>query len=582
MSPDQLPVSIRGRREQVKTFQEFITRLRVLQDRKNELQRNVEDSRFNMQKLSLFQLPVDHPEFKNQGAIMLAIMMDEDIVDNNGNKFKLFDKDKMTFTPFTINKYGVLEIKPEFSESFTFNSEQIENMVLRIEDAVSHSQGNYNQFDIMKIKQSIWGRSVTTFMTWFPEHFNQRWGVRNLHGDLNVNLFTGKKRQDGRFIAAYKTSKPTFFMYMLGALGISYGALGMVGLIGGGLVGAFVYQKFLKKVTSDVGRDANHIKESVEFFRAILIETLNYPMRMASTSYRPGNIVAKLTGGEAYSNIKTKSNLSDEQIGSMRAMARELAIMLTWLSIKLAMGALMYDDDDDKDSPARMRYNFIQNQLSRFITTLNSWGNPHALVEDNSRVAALSYAESLWKFLDVTVLDYDSKKIPKVALDITPIPRIITKPLQGQAPWEDESNYDNDPNINLKGLTPTLKWTETLYKDWDTDGEYTAKKEYKDTRDERIDEIKKDLMSKYGSNKHVIKAITDIKMEQEFGKKQKDMTYAEAMKYLEDGEPIPRGKTKTGKVSKKPNYRVKLRKKLRVLGLPQEEIDEILDNEFGN
>lgn len=577
MSPDQLPVNIRGRKQEVKTFQEFINRLRVLQDRKNELQRNVEDSRFNMQKLNLFQFAVEHPEFKNQGAIMLAIMMDEDIVDNNGNKFKLFDKDTMSFTPFTLDNYGVLQIKPEFSESFTFNSEQIENMVLRIEDAVSHSQGNYNQFDIMKIKKSMWGRAATVFMTWFPEHFNQRWGVRNMNGDLNVNLFTGKKRQDGRFIAAYKTSKPTFFMYMLGALGISYGALGMVGLVGAGAVGAFVYQKFLKKVTSDIGRDANHAKESVEFFRSILIETLNYPMRMVNTSYRPGKIVEDLTGGKVYS----KTNLSDEQIGSLRAMSRELAIMLTWLSIKLAMGALMYDDDDDKDSPARMRYNFIQNQLSRFITTLNSWGNPHALIEDNSRIAALSYVESLWKFLDVTVLDHDSKQIPKAALDISPLPRIITKPLQGQAPWEDKSNYDNDPNINLKGLTPTLKWTETLYKDWDTDGEYTAKKEYNEIRNTRRKEIKKDLMSKYGSNKHVIKAITDIKMEQEFGKKQKDMTYAEALSIIEDGEPIPKQKTKSGRKSKT-NFRVKLRKKLRTLGLSQEEIDEILDNEFGN
>lgn len=577
MSPDQLPVNIRGRRKEVKTFQEFINRLRVLQDRKNELQRNVEDSRFSMQKLNLFQFAVEHPEFKNQGAIMLAIMMDEDIVDNNGNKFKLFDKDTMSFTPFALDEYGVLKIKPEFSESFTFNSEQIENMVLRIEDAVSHSQGNYNQFDIMKIKKSMWGRAATVFMTWFPEHFNQRWGVRDMNGDLNVNLFTGKKRQDGRFIAAYKTSKPSFFMYMLGALGISYGALGMVGLIGAGAVGAFVYQKFLKKVTSDIGRDANHAKESVEFFRSILVETLNYPMRMANTSYRPGDVVEKLTGGEVYS----KTNLSDEQIGSLRAMARELAIMLTWLSIKLAMGALLYDDDDDKDSPARMRYNFVQNQLSRFITTLNSWGNPHALVEDNSRIAALSYLGSLWKFLDTTILDTDMKNIPKAALDITPIPRIITKPLQGQAPWEDKTNYDNDPNINLKGLTPTLKWTETLYKDWDTEGEYTAKKEYNDTRNERRDEIKKDLMSKYGSNKNVIKAIADIKMEQEFGKKQKDMTYAEALDIIEDGEAIPKQKTKSGKVSKT-NFRVKLRKKLRALGLPQEKIDEIIENELGN
>lgn len=569
MSPDQLPVSIRGRREQIKLFQEVIGRLKVLQDRKNELQRNVEDSKFNTDKLNIFQFAVEHPEFKNQGAIILSVMMDMKITDNNGNEYPLFDKDKMTFTPFQLDANGVIQIKPEFSNSFDFASEEVSDMVLQIEAAVSHSQGNYNQFDIMKIKESIWGRAATVFMTWFPEHLDQRWGVRDANKDFNINLFSGKKRQDGRFVSGYKASKPIFGIYMLTALGISYGSLGVLGLAGVGAIGAFVFNRYLKNIKNTTPRDAEHIKESANFLKAVIVETMNYPMRLASTSYRPGKIVEKLTGGEAFA----KANLTEEQIGSISAMARELGIMLSFLMAKLAMGMLMYDDDDDKDSPARMRYNFIQNQLSRYITTLNTWSNPFHLVEENGRIATWSQLESINKLMDVIIFDTDMDKIPKAMIDASPLPRFVSKPFTGLAPWEDKANYDNDPKVQFKGITPSLKWTEELYKDIATDGEKPAEKEYDEIRRERRKEIKDNLMSKYGSNKHKIGAITDVLMEMEFGKKPAGMSYKEALEILDAGQKLSEPSAKAVD---------RLVSKLEDLGVEPEEINEIINSEFGN
>jgi len=141
------------------------------------------------------------PEFKNQGSIILALMIDTKIKDNEGIEHSLLDKKTKEFTPFDIID-GVLKIKPEFENSFSLQGNEMIKLISKIEDTVSHSQGNYNRYDIMLAKGDIYGRAYTLFMTWFPEQMNQRFGTG---GEDNYNLFTGKKRGDGRFVAAFKS-----------------------------------------------------------------------------------------------------------------------------------------------------------------------------------------------------------------------------------------------------------------------------------------------------------------------------------------------------------------------------------------
>lgn len=563
LSPFKVPRKYKDKQVQIQILQEVLDRFQVLQDRKRENERVMRSNRMDRNLLNIFQFAVDNPEFKNQGAIMLSVMMDTKIFDNNGNEYKFFDPETMTFPAFNFEE-GTISIKPEFSDSFSFNTPEMERMVLKIEDAVSHSQGNYNQHDIMKIKRGVWGRALTTFMTWFPEQVNQRWGTRTTGDELNINLFTGKERRDGRYVEAWKTSKPAFLTFVLTSLGISYGMLGMAGIIGTGIIGAIVYQKFLKKVTANTQREVNYIKEMVEFLKSLLIESLNYPSRALNTSDK--------------FRIKNRSfentTMSEQDIAALRAITRELAIMLSLLSIKLAYGMLRYDDDDDKESSKRMRYNFVQNQLSRGINALSTYTDPHSLVTDHSRIALLSHLENIWKILDGTLFDPNFEKAKEGFLGFSPLPNILTK---GTLPWENKMVYDE--MTGFTGITPPMKWTQEFIKDFDTGGEYSAKKDYNEARKEIRDKLKKNAIKKYGSNKNVVKAVVDAKMRLEIGSKPSELTYKEAYAKLIKGEKLE--PVRRIKRPKPKNVLIQeLAERLEKLGIPRTEAKKIAMEEL--
>lgn len=563
--PHRLTNTYKEKKHTIEIFELLINKLGTLQDRKNELQRNVDESKFNTESLNLFKWAVERPEFKNQGAIMLSIMMDTKIKDNQGNEHTLLDRNTKKFVPFDIID-GVLKIKPEFEDSFSLQGDEMTKLTLKIEDAVSHSQGNYNQYDIMLAKKNIWGRAGTLFMTWFPEHINQRWGLR---GKDNYNLFTGKEKKEGRFIAGYKTNKANFLTYIVATLGISYGAMGLGGLIGVGIVGAYVYNKFLKKITTEesLKRDVNYAQEMVQFLKSTLIESLNYPSRIGSS-------VPGLNKLQIKNNSFAGTNMSQEEINSMQAMTRELAIMLSLLAIKFAIASLTYNDDDDKDSERRKRHNFIQNQLNRGITSLATYSDPKALISDNSRIAAITFLIDFEKFFEQIVYDPKPEKFADNFFKLTPVPRMIIKALRGEAPWEDSKDYSELPG---NGLVKPLKWTTDVFKDNVTDGEYSAQKKYKKLRAEMKEELKDELIDKYGNNKKVLDLILRKKLEEKMGKKYKGLSYAEVAEDLENDVRLKDPKKK-GKATRE--SRQDFKDKLKEEGLSGSEISKIMAEEF--
>lgn len=534
LSPERLGTNNIAKKHELDKFQAFLKTLNTVQDRKNELQKNNDKSALNRDVFNLFALAVDNPEFKNQGAIILSLMMDVKIKDNAGVEHTLFQDGELK--PYELID-GKLVLKSEFDNEenkanfSNFTSENILKLKIRMEDAVSRSQGNYDIFDIMLAKKSIWGKASTLFMTWFPEHVNQRFGVS---GDNNYNIFTGKKRRDGRFIEAYKSNKLNAIGYTIGALGISHAGLGFAGLASAGVLSAFVYQKFLRKIANpeSVQRDINYIQELTEFIKSTLVESLNMPGRIL-------NIPAKINN-----NSFSSTTMSPTEIASMRAMTRELAVMLTALGVKLAMGMLLYNDDDDKESPERMRYNFIQNQLSRVITSLAVYYNPQELITDNSRVAALGVLSDVYKLTSAIWDEKQQEKLGKNFLNITPLPRVLTK---GSVPWEDKVNYDDMPNVT--GMATPLKWSSDFIKNYDTNDEYSAEREYKKLRDDRRDEIKLELSKTLKQDE--LQDAVEARMKLEFPRRAKDEKASNMIERIQSGEKGSTKSTKSKKATKK-------------------------------
>jgi len=558
MSPNKLLPKDMVKRREIEKFQLFLRQMNTLQDRKNELQKNSQESKFNAGSFNLFALAVDNPEFKNQGGIILSMMYGKEIKDVDGNSHKLFDGNSLV--PYDLVD-GNLQLKPKFDTEenranlLDFSGKDITKLKIRMEDAVSRSQGNYDIFDIMMAKRNIWGRAATLFMTWFPEHVNQRFGVNS---ENNVSIFTGKKRRDGRFIAAYKGNKANAAMYALGTLAISYGTLGTVGLAATGALSAIVYQKFLRKIANPQGvkRDVNYAMEMVEFLKSTLIETLNYPGRLLNVSDRL--------------RVKNKSfentTMSEEEIGALRALTRELAIMLSFLAFKLAVGALAYDDEDDAESPERMRYNFAQNQLSRAINSLAIYSNPQELVTDNSRVAALSTLSSISKILSAIYDEKQREDLGTNFMNLTPVPRILTK---GELPWENKKNYDEVPS--MIGISSPLKWTSDFIKDQATDGEYSAEKEYKKLRKDARSRYRSELSSQYEGDQ--LEEAIEKAMTLEFPDKERGESNKSILNRIEAGE---KGKLKKASKTTRNNYKDRLKEE----GLTNEEIAERMAERF--
>jgi hypothetical protein len=570
---DRIP-GINEKQTQVKIFQQFLTKLGTLQDRKNELQRNVDDSQFNEERLNIFQWAVEHPEFKNQGTIILSMMADTQVIDAQGNSHPLIDMQTGKIAPFDLVN-GVMQLKSEFSNFYEANKDTMNKLVLKIEDGVSHSQGNYNQYDIMKWKSKWWGRATSTFMTWFPEHINQRMGFRSNPGELNVNLPQGKLKKDSRYIAAYKASKPAYFVHLLAVMGISYGALSMAGLIGTGLIGAFVYQKFFKKIASEqsIKRDANHAKDIATFLQSALIESLNYPSRIASSI--PGVKYARINN----KSFK-KSNMSQDEMNALRALSRELGVMLTLLAIKMAMSALLYDKDDDRESDARMRHNFVQNQMTKSVNALASFSNPGVLAQDASRIALASQLGEIGSFLNNSIINPDWEKAQKSFWKVTPVPRILTK---GEVPWHDKMNYDDMKTVS--DVPKPFKWVTDFTKDNATNDEFSAEKAYNKERAEMRDEIRAELMDEYGHNKKALELMVNREMKKRIGTKYKELDYKDALESIEDGEIMKRptkSKRKVNKAKASRKERETYKDNLKEAGLSDREISQAMREEFNN
>jgi hypothetical protein len=517
LSKGKLSPIAKKKRETLEIFEVLVKQFDILQDRKNELQRSAEEASFVRELSNPFIWAVENPEYKNQGGIILSILMDTMITNpKTGEKVPMLNRDTGEFTIYDLVD-GQVVLKEEFRsdanlQTFSnFKGEQAETMVLRMVDAVSRSQGNYDALDIMFIKKTIWGRAATLFMTWFAEHLNQRFGKS---GDANYNLATGKRRRDGRYIEAYRANKVNSIVAMATGTAISYGIGGpFLAAAGVGALGLFAYKKFVGTIASpeSIQRDANTVLELGELLKSLLVESLNYPLGMLNinSKYRVKN--------SSFEN----TTMTENDIAAMRALTRELAIALTWLGVKLAMGALTYDDDEDKESAARKRHNFIQNQMSRTINALTVYTNPHELVSDHSRVAALDVLSTVFKLGMAVVDEKQREKFGQNLLNLTPVPRILANAvMKGEAPWESGINYDT--KSNMTGLPTPLKYAHKFIKNNDTNGIYYKEQDSKKRWAKMREDLKEEALDVVGNNTTQInKYITKRKKEilgKEYGK----------------------------------------------------------------
>lgn len=534
--------------QELEKMQILLHNLNLIQDRKNELERHADQSKFDYEKYTnIYQFAVDNPEFKNQGAILLSVLMDTKIKDIDGNEYPIFSGKE--FEVYN-NVDGKLVLKDQFRtpenisnwEDYKVDETNLRNNQYlltknKIKQSISRSQGNYDNLDIIGATKNIWGRSLTLFMKWLPEHFQQRFSLGK-----GYDTVTGKQKLKGRYISLYQNN-PALLTTGVISLFTGFGLTPITGLVGLGFSG-FVAVKYMRDTfdKNSVQREVNNTQEFIDFAKSMVISTLNYPLEFFNS---PRTIT-----DTSYQN----SNLTPEEVGNLQSVARELGMKLTFIAFLLLAKRLTWDDDDDPKSKDRMFHNFIDNQMTRMITSLSNWTNPEALASDVQRLAFLKYLWDVGKLLS-SIADLNTKKIPENLAKASPLPRILTRT---EAPWYDEKDYN-----------PST-WMDKLVKSGESKAEY---KEYKDNIKE---EVTKELEAL---------ELTPAEFQKEFKKrvrertlsKPKDVTYKEVLARIEAGE-TPKEFKATRKSSKKQrDARVD---ELKNEGYEDSEIYAIMRSEF--
>lgn len=522
------PLHSKQRQKDYETFNRFLETMSILQDRKNELQRHAEDSDFGKKSriadTDLFYLAVTAPERKNQGAVVLSVLMDFKIPHPvTGVMTPIFDRDKQTFNTHEVVD-GKLQLREEFTQGEVgqenkakyenIGSREMSMLKQKLVTTVSRIQGNYDPLDVIAATNHIWGKVSTIFMKWVFEHFMQRFAP----GD-GLNFMMAKKQLEGRYLTTLRRPGAAIvtFPALLGVM-FGFGPLFFAGMGAATIVSTIYLTRLYSKQDRKQGIFSG--LDTIQMMIQTVVSTLNYPLRVT-------NIAPEFLN---YNAFETRKDLTEEEIGNLSAMAREVSIVLGMLAIKYAAALLLFHDDDDKDDERRMFYNFTQNQINRSIITIAGWADPKAFVDDHSRVAFLAHLQDTYEVLSYA-LDYENDgRLGKKLLDITPLPRILPKILTGERPYLDE-HYYSDFEARESRLVP-LRWLDTIVKDNATEGDYTAGREYRKLRKDYREEVRKELRAE-GLRRKELKEEVDRKVDERFGRKPRGVETKDYLKEIE-------------------------------------------------
>ena len=472
---------------------------------------------------------------------MAAIMMDYDITDAQGNTHKLLDPKTQKLPPFEVIG-GVLEVKEEFKDSFKVSD--LTDLTLKIEKAVSSTQGNYNPFDIMFAKKFLWGKGLTLFKTWQMEHFNQRWGTKSSKGEVNLNINTQKQTFAGRNIRAAKASPLSFAAYTAGSLSIAYGSNTLIGLATGSITaGAILYR--MKHLSTDESMNLNvgTVQDLTSFLTSTVVEALNFPARMGSSTF--------LRHLKIDNSTFQKSSLSAQEIGSLKALSRDLGFQLNMLAFKLAIYALAYDDDDK----FRYKFNFVQNLLSRNIENLGSYTQPGAFITDNGALMFLrEMGEIQASIQHLVALD------PKKSYEHWLKQSMLPKPLRTKEMFF-EQKYLLDEMQEMKDFPSPLNWTYKKAKDDASGGEYKAKGSLRDMKKDLREEIDLEYKKVTNGSKSALTLIAKEIIKRDLGHKGTKDNYKKALENYKKTGRITSKKFKKATKSERNTFKNKLKER---------------------
>jgi hypothetical protein len=326
----------------------LMDRYRILQDASNELQKASNKSAFSqVNKLNPFY-GTHRTEYMNQAPLMLAVLMDQEITDKDGNVSNVLD---------AMNPDGTL--KPEFhlhadpaqdSNRLNWenaNGDAYNDFSSHMIKTIVNTHGDYDQLRGNMASERLTGKALLMFKRWMGRQFYQRFAMVP-----QTDLEVGVKEYKGRYLSHTRGS------------GLLHGAI--VGFAGAGPVGALALGTAGFAMGHFMGENTGF-----NFLKEMAFVTKNLFLSLAGI---PVNWIAGKTVLKPFSGGTTA--LTERGQRNFHANMIDMSMQLFWIGFLLATKAMLWDDDDDSDDDRRKAHNILANRFIQLSSQASMYANP--------------------------------------------------------------------------------------------------------------------------------------------------------------------------------------------------------------
>jgi len=334
----------------------LMDRYAILQDASNELQKASAKSAFSSFKnLSPYE-GTRRTEYLNQAPLMIATLLDEQIVGEDGKTSNLWDA--MTPDGQLQDNFRTEENILNWEEA---NGPKYNDFKSHIRKMIVNAHGDYDELRGMMASEYVSGKALLMFKRWMSRQFYQRFAMIP-----QTDIEVGMDNYKGRYLSHTQASG-----FMHGAI-VGFGGLGLLGagplglLIGGG-AGALL-GKFYGANTG-----LTFLQEMSFVGKELFLNMARIPVN---------NLVGKdVIKNNDYKTL-SEAGLDGRDVKNMRANLIDMSITLAWVGMLLFTKAALWDDEDEKDAPRRKAHNLLANrfmqlssQSSMYLNPVETWDN---------------------------------------------------------------------------------------------------------------------------------------------------------------------------------------------------------------
>lgn len=335
-----------------KKLRNVIDRFDLLQDSTNELQKaSVKTPLNNLDYISPY-MGNKRVEYLNQSPLVVAIMLDTEIIGKNGQKGNLWD---------ALNPDG--SVKPEFATRENIEAweqgkgDTYKEFKKKVSNAIVMAHGNYDKLRGLMAKETVAGKALLMFKTWMGSQLYQRLAVEQ----DSLSVGGGVKGYKGRYLSHTKASAS-----LHGATAGFLFAGPMGALVGGGFSLALASYRGKVKSNSEMKEGViGSLKEATFLLKGIARKMAGFPINT-------------LFGKEVlqeypnYNSLKS-SNFTERDVKNMKGLINEISLLLAFAGLSMAIKAMLWDDDDEDDDPRRQQHNVLMNYVNQLIGSSTSY-----------------------------------------------------------------------------------------------------------------------------------------------------------------------------------------------------------------